>query len=341
MPKYADYINEQNAPENLKPDPGMYWKQSSEQYQKDPASQGLKQTPIPTYSPEQTPGTPQWAAGHQQTTHQANLFEQVDEIPDQEFKLAVAAAENEYQIANHKAIQTSSNTDQYPVFMQNAKMVHDMQVQDAMMKYQRTQLMFRKYQQDNTLSRENAYDAKMAYIKANPIFRMPQADLKPDKPEFSQEYKDINIGRISDADWPKDIADDTGLNDRQKAEKMAVRKFGKDFDKKVPELRKLIEEQWPQEKEQQQGENIFSKIGKALSQTIQHPKDWISDSQFQRKAQGLPIQTEEGQELIPQQQNPEMKYPEQIPTIKTQEEYNKVTKGKTYKGPDGKLHIKS
>jgi hypothetical protein len=251
-------------------------------------------------------------------------FYAITQLPDQQLKLQMAAIENEYVMATHKAKQTTDDVEQIKTMYGNAKMLHDMKIQEAVTKYQRTQLMFRKYQGDNTLSRENAFDAKMKYIQSNPIFEMPDSMLTAQpKPEFSQEYKDIHIGRISDIDLPKDIADDTGLNDRQKAEKAATRWFGKDFDKKVPELQKIIDEQWPQEKEQQKGENIFSQIGKALSQTAQHPIDWLTDPNFQRKAQGIDQTEQQTNQQV--QQTPTTLKPKGYPEAVWSKEYGMWT----------------
>ena len=136
---------------------------------------------------------------------------------------------------------------------------------------------------------------------------MPKEDLKPEKPTFPRQYVETHLGKIATGDFPKDIAEEN-ISDREKALKTAERVFNTDPNNLMPEVKAKIDEAYPKEQEQPQGENIFSKIGKALGAAASSPKEWLTDPQFQRKAQGLPLQSEEGQQQRPKQQV------QQIPT---------------------------
>jgi hypothetical protein len=305
--KYADFINEQNSSEANRKYTGWV---------SDPKTG--KGTAVDTehniYRLPQKPSEQQFAMGENEIAPAGDFkpiqdpYYSINVLPDQELKIAMAAIENEYQINNHKAIQTSTNTAQVDTFLQNAKMLHDMKVQEAVMKYKRMKLMFTKYDQDNTLSQEDSLKAKIAFKKSNPIFDVPEDIINQQKPTFIPQYIETHLGKIATGDFPKDIAEEN-ISDREKALKTAERVFNTDPNHLMPEVLQEINNNYPKEQEKPQGENIFSKIGKALSQAIQHPKDWFTDDEFMKKAQGQQ-ETKQSEQI---QQTPKPKgYPDAV-----------------------------
>jgi hypothetical protein len=231
--------------------------------------------------------------------------------------------QNDYQKANHQTIQTSSNTPKYNMGDKIAQTMAEMRIKEATMKYERAKVMFRKYQQDNTLSRENIFDAKMAYMKANPIFKMPKENLKPEKPTFSNEYIQTHLGRIATGDFPKDIAEEN-IPDRAKALKTAERFFNTDPNHLMPEVSQEINNNYPKEEEQPQGSgDAIKQISSLLENIYAFP---YKVNEMAGKAIYKGIKGRQGQTS------------KKISTPKTQQEYDALPSGTEYIEPETGQH---
>lgn len=236
MPKYADFINEQNSPEEQKKYTGWVGDPNTGQgtaVDKQHNMYKLQQKPMES---QFEMGENEIATtGFQQPSYvNPNQDVDIDSIVDKEFNIGKMAIENEYQMENHKAIQTSTNTAQVDVFLQNAKMIHDMKMNELMANYQRTKLMFKKYQQDSTLDTKDAFLAKSEFHKSNPVYKISKTELKPEKPVFTIAQQQRGLGKI--------LKDTAGINDKEMMMDMAAETFGPDFDETAPGVYKYINE---------------------------------------------------------------------------------------------------
>jgi hypothetical protein len=195
-PKYADFVNEQNSPEAQKKQQYTGWVSSDGQSGRAVDTQHnitqLAQKPQESEFVSRPTGEQQLAA-NPQIQQQFNI----DDMPKRQFDIGLMAIENEYIQQTNLAKQTTTDTAQLDTLYQNAKMKHDMQVQELTGKLQRTKMMYKKYNTDNTLSPENKTLAKMTFNDADPVYKVPPAPMKPQKPIFSPQKQQWAIGKLT------------------------------------------------------------------------------------------------------------------------------------------------
>jgi hypothetical protein len=177
-------------------------------------------------------------------------------------------------------------------------------------------IMFSKYDQDNTLSREEKLKAKIAFRDANPIFEAPASLRKPPKPEFPHEYMQTHLGQLAVGDMPTD--------DRKGADKYAAEHFGPDF-YKMPEVMEQIDKRYPKEQEQSQGQsgNVIGKISSLLTDLYAFP---------------LVANKEAGQAIYQGIKGKKGQTSQKIATPKTQQEYDALPSGTEYIQPETGQH---
>ena len=201
----------------------------------------------------------------------------IDALPEQEFNIGKLAIQNEFVKETNLAKQTTTDTVQIDEMINDAKMTKAMRMQELMTNYQRTKTMFKKYGQEGNLSNEDKFLAKMTFHDSNPVFKIPQASLKPAKPTYTQAQQQRGIGKI--------ISESGGVYDREMILDAASEVFGPDFDETAPLVMQYIEKNFPQDgsqiQQQQQQPNQTQ-----LKEMSRKPIQIKSDDDFDKLPSG-------------------------------------------------------
>ncbi len=165
----------------------------------------------------------------------------ITEIPQKQFNIGKIAIENDYIKNTNLIKQTVTDITQYESLARDEEMIKNMRMQELMQKYQRSQIIFKKYSEDPTLDSKDRFLAQSTYLEKDPVFDISQAmkSVKPSKPIFSQMQQQRGIGKIY-----KELA---GIQDRESAIEIATESFGVDFDETAPMVMKYIDENFPED----------------------------------------------------------------------------------------------
>jgi hypothetical protein len=230
MPRYSDYTD------------------TKIEYDKSP-TQGMPSSALNYQPPTQRE---YWQGGDlrsitipqtmQQSMGNANNSFDIDNLADKQFQIGRKFIENEYSKSNHEALLGgSANTAEAEVYLNNAKMIHDMKMQELMTKYQKYKTISSKVNKDPTLSQEDIFMHRQQLLEKDPIFEIPQRiQSQVGKSIFTKAQIQKGLGEISIE------------SDKDFAIEKAIENFGPNYEQIVPQVKDFIEQKFPQEQQEVQ-----------------------------------------------------------------------------------------
>jgi hypothetical protein len=179
----------------------------------------------------------------------------IQNVPNMQFKIGKMAIENEFIHDTNLAKQTVTDTVQLDVIYQNAKMVHDMKMQELANKFQKNKLLIDKYSKDPTLTSQDRFIATQELMEKDPIWRVesPQIDYT-EKQIFTPAQIQKGLGEISQF---------IDLENKEMAIQSAIENFGPNYKEVVPQVDLFIEQNFQEEpvtSQQKEKRNFFRTV---------------------------------------------------------------------------------
>jgi hypothetical protein len=178
----------------------------------------------------------------QQSMTSTNSSFDIDSLADKQFDIGKKFIENEYSKANHEALLGgSANTAEAEVYLNNAKMIHDMKMQELMTKYQKYKTISSQANKDPTLSQEDVFLHRQKLLESQPIFEIPQ-----------RIQSQVGRSIFTPAQIQKGLGDIALEDDKDWAIQKAIETFGPNYEQIVPQVKEFIDQKFQEETEQVQ-----------------------------------------------------------------------------------------